>query len=62
MRLPDEGPRQERHLVTGGGGYVGLHLGKALLCEGHQVILFDVQGPLEELPEGITFIKVGKYI
>lgn len=52
------GPTQECHLITGGGGYVGLHLGKALHLSGHRVVLFDVREPADIIPEGVTFIKV----
>ena len=49
---------RERHLVTGGGGYAGFHLGKALVERGHSVILLDVKEPAEDLPERTTFITV----
>ena len=49
---------RERHLVTGGGGYAGFHLGKALAERGHSVILLDVKEPAEDLPERTTFITV----
>lgn len=49
--------RPERHLVTGGGGYAGLRLGKALQESGHDVILFDINEP-QDIPENITFIQV----
>ena len=52
------GMRRERHLVTGGGGYVGLRLGKALSDLGHDVILFDVCDAPKDLPENSTFVKV----
>lgn len=48
--------RPERHLVTGGGGYAGLRLGKALQESGHDVILFDINEP-QDIPENITFIQ-----
>ncbi|ELU09595.1 hypothetical protein CAPTEDRAFT_166167 [Capitella teleta] len=48
----------ERHLVTGGGGYVGLRLGAALLDKGHKVTLFDLNPPNdEEIPAGAQFIQ-----
>ena len=49
---------RERHLVTGGGGYAGFHLGKALAERGYNVTLFDVKEPAEDLPDRTTFILV----
>ena len=49
---------RECHLVTGGGGYAGFHLGKALAERGHNVILLDVKEPVEDLPERTRFISV----
>ncbi|PNH10096.1 putative short-chain dehydrogenase/reductase family 42E member 2 [Tetrabaena socialis] len=34
-----------RCLITGGGGYVGLHLARLLAAEGHSVALFDLRAP-----------------
>ena len=31
-----------RVLVTGGGGFIGYHLGKKFMDEGHEAVLFDV--------------------
>lgn len=50
--------KRERHLVTGGGGYVGSHLAKALHDLNHEVILLDVNKPRATLPEDIRFIQV----
>lgn len=50
--------KRERHLVTGGGGYVGSHIAKALHDLSHEVILLDVNEPRATLPEGIRFIQV----
>lgn len=48
---------KECHLVTGGGGYAGLRLGKCLLGKGHSVVLFDIRKPIEDIPDGINFIQ-----
>lgn len=48
---------RECHLVTGGGGYVGSHLGRALHDLGHDVVLLDVREPKIFLSEGMRFIK-----
>lgn len=55
-----EGGVRERHLVTGGGGYVGLHLGLELLKQGHHVVLFDIRQPVEAIPKDIQFLQVSK--
>lgn len=47
---------KQNHLVTGGGGYVGCRLAKALIEKGHHVVLFDVKTP-ENIPEGASFIQ-----
>lgn len=39
---------QMKFLVTGGGGYVGFHIGLKLVECGHQVILLDVKRPSEK--------------
>ncbi|CAH1795070.1 unnamed protein product [Owenia fusiformis] len=49
---------QEVDLITGGCGYVGTNLARALLAEGHKVVLFDLQKPLEDInDENIAFIQ-----
>lgn len=48
---------QELHLVTGGGGYSGFHLGKELARCGHKVKLVDIHAPLWPIPDGVQFIK-----
>lgn len=47
----------EKHLITGGGGYVGEHLLKALREKGHKVILFDVIQPNFTYDSSIQFIQ-----
>ncbi|XP_053556698.1 short-chain dehydrogenase/reductase family 42E member 1 [Bombina bombina] len=51
-----DSPR-ETVLITGGGGYFGHRLGCTLYQKGFNVILFDVQKPVQEVPEGIRFIQ-----
>ena len=51
-----------KFLVTGGGGYIGLHIGLNLLKRNHQVILFDIRKPAFGPPvlfneEDITWIS-----
>ncbi|XP_013412218.1 short-chain dehydrogenase/reductase family 42E member 1 [Lingula anatina] len=50
-------PVKEKHIVTGGGGYPGYRLGKALVAEGIQVVLFDIIEPCGELLESMEFVK-----
>lgn len=44
-------------LVTGGAGFLGLHLARNLTEKGHQIVLLDI-APYEkhEYPEGVVFI------
>ncbi|XP_072299457.1 putative short-chain dehydrogenase/reductase family 42E member 2 [Eucyclogobius newberryi] len=44
-------------LVTGGAGYFGFRLGKALIAQGMSVILLDMNRPPSDLPEGAQFIQ-----
>ncbi len=44
-------------LVTGGSGFIGLELAKALVDKGHEVILFDVVPPDEGDIKGATYVK-----
>lgn len=44
-------------LITGGGGYLGCRLGCTLQKMGLKVILFDIHGPLVEMPDTVSFIK-----
>ena len=48
----------EVHLVTGGCGYPGYHLGKKLVEDGHQVILFDIIKSEWPLHERMTVVQV----
>ncbi|KAF7666386.1 hypothetical protein LDENG_00107680 [Lucifuga dentata] len=45
-------------LVTGGGGYFGFRLGKALASQGLSVILLDMHRPSCDIPDGATFYQV----
>lgn len=47
----------EVHLVTGGCGYPGYHLGKKLVENGHQVIIFDLIQLQWPLLDGMTVIQ-----
>ncbi|NXN74517.1 D42E1 reductase, partial [Himantopus himantopus] len=49
--------RSRRTMVTGGGGYLGYNLGCALVRSGIAVVLFDVQKPKWEIPNGADFFK-----
>ncbi|KAF5903652.1 putative short-chain dehydrogenase/reductase family 42E member 2, partial [Clarias magur] len=47
----------ERALVTGGAGFFGFRLGKALAMQGISVILLDLHQPRWELPDGAVFLQ-----
>lgn len=44
-------------LITGGGGYFGFRLACALLKTSSKVVLFDVSPPIQDLPEGLIFMR-----
>ena len=46
------------HLVTGGGGFAGFHLGNRLAAHGHRVILLDVREPLWTMTKGMEFVQI----
>ncbi|KAM3863892.1 putative short-chain dehydrogenase/reductase family 42E member 2 [Diretmus argenteus] len=57
-----EGPALGRRgpgkvLVTGGGGYFGFRLGKALASQGASVILLDLHKPPWDTPDGAIFYQ-----
>ncbi|XP_049601045.1 putative short-chain dehydrogenase/reductase family 42E member 2 [Syngnathus scovelli] len=45
----------QKVLVTGGGGYFGFRLGRALAAQGMSVILLDLNKPSLDLPDGALF-------
>jgi len=51
--------KYKRALVTGGAGFIGSNLSRALLEKGLEVIIIDnlSMGKVENIPEGATFIK-----
>lgn len=55
------GSSSQTVLVTGGGGYFGFRLGRALAAQGMSVILLDINKPSWEIPDGALFYQV-RYI
>src|SRR5438132_14024215 len=43
------------HLITGGGGYLGSHLARRLMQDGHRIRVFDLQASCP-LPEGAELV------
>lgn len=50
----------QKVLVTGGAGFFGFRLGKALARQGIGVILLDLHQPRWELPDGAVFLQVSQ--
>nr|XP_028562577.1 putative short-chain dehydrogenase/reductase family 42E member 2 [Podarcis muralis] len=44
-------------VITGGAGYFGFSLGRALAKAGTSVILYDINQPLWEIPKGVVFVQ-----
>ncbi|KAJ7311864.1 hypothetical protein JRQ81_006179 [Phrynocephalus forsythii] len=68
--MDSENPIKEKVLITGGSGYFGFRihtcnlcylphfsLGAALSKKNVDVVLFDVSPPIQEMPEGVTFVQ-----
>ena len=51
----DRQPQSYTFLVTGGGGYIGFHIGLRLLQLKHKVILFDVNYPSKKWDQNLSF-------
>uniref|UniRef100_A0A8B9DQB1 Short chain dehydrogenase/reductase family 42E, member 2 n=1 Tax=Anser cygnoides TaxID=8845 RepID=A0A8B9DQB1_ANSCY len=54
------GARNEKNMravVTGGGGYFGYKLGCALASSGASVVLYDINKPIWEIPNGVVCIQ-----
>uniref|UniRef100_A0A8C3CV13 Short chain dehydrogenase/reductase family 42E, member 2 n=1 Tax=Cairina moschata TaxID=8855 RepID=A0A8C3CV13_CAIMO len=54
------GARNEKNMravVTGGGGYFGYKLGCALASSGASVVLYDINKPIWEIPDGVVCIQ-----
>lgn len=49
-----------KYIVTGGAGFIGSHLARRLLSDGHEVLILDnlSTGKRENIPEGAGFIEV----
>ena len=41
MHRPGDGAVSERALITGGGGFIGMHLARALAEKGYEVVVAD---------------------
>ncbi|KAI4896398.1 hypothetical protein NFI96_017128 [Prochilodus magdalenae] len=57
-----EGPEQPRRrggkaLVTGGAGFFGFRLGRALARQGTSVLLLDLHKPAWDIPDGAVFLQ-----
>lgn len=60
-RLEGSEPRRHgagRVLVTGGAGYFGFRLGRALAGQGATVLLLDLHKPPWDIPDGAVFQQV----
>ena len=55
---PDFSDDNDVHVVVGGCGYPGYHLGMELRQKGHKVKLADVHEPTDDVSDQMTFVKV----
>ncbi len=48
-----------RIMVTGGAGFIGSHITKALLAQGHEIVVVDnlSSGKRENVPAGVLFVQ-----
>ena len=44
-------------VVTGGSGFIGSYIADRLAGEGHFVVIYDINGPMTELPENTIFVQ-----
>ena len=51
-----------KFLITGGGGYIGFHIGLDLLRLKHEVILFDLNFPAKLWNDSLTYSSDGDHI
>ncbi|XP_014665211.1 PREDICTED: short-chain dehydrogenase/reductase family 42E member 1-like [Priapulus caudatus] len=47
----------EVHVITGGGGYVGLNIARELQAKGHRIVLFDISKPTEMPHPDMKFVQ-----
>ncbi len=49
----------EKILITGGAGFIGTHIVRALLNEGNEIVVLDnlSTGKITNIPDGVTFIR-----
>ncbi|XP_077591526.1 putative short-chain dehydrogenase/reductase family 42E member 2 [Stigmatopora nigra] len=50
-----QGSSTAKVVVTGGGGYFGFRLGRALAAQGMDVVLLDIDKPSWDIPDGALF-------
>nr|XP_057905309.1 putative short-chain dehydrogenase/reductase family 42E member 2 [Doryrhamphus excisus]XP_057905310.1 putative short-chain dehydrogenase/reductase family 42E member 2 [Doryrhamphus excisus]XP_057905311.1 putative short-chain dehydrogenase/reductase family 42E member 2 [Doryrhamphus excisus]XP_057905312.1 putative short-chain dehydrogenase/reductase family 42E member 2 [Doryrhamphus excisus] len=56
-KVGESGSSAGKVLVTGGGGYFGFRLGRALASQGMSVILLDMNKPPNDIPDGAVFYQ-----
>ncbi|XP_070580013.1 short-chain dehydrogenase/reductase family 42E member 1-like [Ptychodera flava] len=47
----------QKVVITGGGGFFGMHLGRMLYSLGADVLLVDIRPPIQDVNDGIKFIQ-----